>query len=523
MTDQYLPTNINGPRIVRIVDDENFQITYDDSIIAASTSTGPITLTLPDARTIPGWIVSVKAIDVSGGDITVIGSLGQAIDGNVAGVVLSNENESVILQSVGALWVILGGAGSIVSETCLTAFLVAPVASMANFTSIQDAYDAAVAAGAGASNPAKVLVCPGTYTEDIVMDTPGVDIIAVDVDRATTRSSAFGPTILQGQVTINLDNNPGGPGFNRCQWIGIDIVPNPAAPTLPLLSLEGAEDQAANISDCQMVSSVDPATGAIIEASNSGVSSASFVRTNVLWSSPTPGACECLSISSSMRISIDSSRLAAQPFGADDFGSAIELTAAATAAQINVSNSRLAGRVAAGAGTSSIEIVNSEVSETLIGVGGADNSVRLFGCSVSRIQPGLNWVDGGGTFVFDSIEWIETAEQDSTVGSSVVIEQRPTTPPGQFIYEVPFALAFTITTQTNIIGDVSGGPKAINLPLTAARTGPLRVKPNGTGNPLTLVPAGVETVNGVAGPFIVPSAGATLVADPASGDWQTFG
>lgn len=106
MTEQYLGASINSPKIVKI-EDGDYQVTLDDSIVAASNVSSPSTITLPDTRVLPGWVVCVKAQSLAGGSITIQGLNGQLIDG-VATFVLLMANDSVILQSIGDSWAVCG-------------------------------------------------------------------------------------------------------------------------------------------------------------------------------------------------------------------------------------------------------------------------------------------------------------------------------------------------------------------------------------------------------------------------------
>jgi len=516
MTEQYLPTNINAPRIVRI-EESDYQITLDDSIVAASSVGSPSTLTLPDARTIPGWLVCVKAEDVAGGAITVVGLNGQLIDG-AANTVLSATNDSVVLQSIGNSWAICGGgsSGGPTTDNCLTVFLVSPDPAMSNHTSIQAAYTAAVAAGAGNEQPAKILVCPGVYEENVFMNTPNIDIVAVAADRTNERSTVGGPTVLAGQLFVDINNGPGTP---RCQWIGIDIRPNPETPALPLVNFGGAQAQFMNIADCEIVSDIAPFGPPLIGVSNTAESELNLLRANGYFDVLVPSAAVALSVTGdNVVVNVNESRLSALPFGDGFFGEAI--SAGGSSPQVNVDESFLVGRVTTADGAT-VEITNSTNFATRYETG-ASGTIRLLGSRITRILLG-DYVTGSGTFEFDSIGWISSTQSDSTVSSGVSLVQRSTTPPGQQVTRIPFAVAFRITTQTNIVADTSGGAKNISLPPASSRTGPIRIKPTGTPlNPLTITPDGAETVNGSPGAFPVPAGGLTLVSEPTFGNWETF-
>ena len=121
-----------------------------------------------------------------------------------------------------SLWVDSGEG----SDLCLTQFLVANDPGAAPFTSIITAYAAAKAAGHGAANPAQILVCPGTYVGDLLIDTPGIDIIAVSQDsQQPGGGSGIGHTVVDGQVTFDLAF-AGTRLLTTMRWQGIDIRPS---------------------------------------------------------------------------------------------------------------------------------------------------------------------------------------------------------------------------------------------------------------------------------------------------------
>lgn len=107
MTEEFLPTSINNPRRVRTLTTTS-SINLDDDLIVADTNGlgAPITLTLPDARIVPGWEVVVKVpVTASTGDQNVVvqGFSGQLIDG-AASVTVTEPQQTLILQSDGTGW-----------------------------------------------------------------------------------------------------------------------------------------------------------------------------------------------------------------------------------------------------------------------------------------------------------------------------------------------------------------------------------------------------------------------------------
>jgi hypothetical protein len=102
MTQQYQQTSINAPRGSTAFD-ANAQLTYDDDLVVADSSANPVLLTLPEAVTIPGWTVFIKAPDGATNPVTIQGTAGQLIDG-VPTLVLSTNNSGVILRANGVGW-----------------------------------------------------------------------------------------------------------------------------------------------------------------------------------------------------------------------------------------------------------------------------------------------------------------------------------------------------------------------------------------------------------------------------------
>jgi hypothetical protein len=386
---------------------------------------------------------------------------------------------------------------------------------MSNYTSIQAAYDAAKAAGAGATTYAKVLVCPGIYTEDVTMDRPGIDIVAVSPHQENELAGTqAGGTILRGQLVIDLSDTPGAGVLNRCQWIGIDIEPNSGTPAFPLFEFGGVTEQYATVSDCQISHTLSD-TSVIVEASNSGTSELNLVRTNVYRNaSPSVLGMTALAITGGTVVNVSECRIAAQPFGDAGFGEAVEIVAAGT---LDAAESLFFGTVDC-EGTAIF--TRSTVGSTIIDTGAAGD-VTMLKCIISRILSG-NWVTGLGSFTYDDLTWTSISQSNSSIGPSVTTRQRGSIPQGQPYLSVPFGTPFTISGQTAILADDSGGAKTIGMPDSAAQLGPIRVKGTGGPGPLTVTPTGADTINGVAGPFSIPAAGVTLISNGA-GDWGTFG
>lgn len=111
MTDQYTSTNINSPRnpYREIVADG--EINLDDFFVAVDSSAAPITLILPDARSIPNWSAYIKALNGAVNSVTIQATSGQTIDG-LASIQLIADGESISVFSTGTAWQTGPGGGA---------------------------------------------------------------------------------------------------------------------------------------------------------------------------------------------------------------------------------------------------------------------------------------------------------------------------------------------------------------------------------------------------------------------------
>ncbi len=103
MTDQYLSTNINSPRNPFRSIDVDADLNLDDFFVLAESGSGPITLSLPDARQIPNWNACIKAPNGAVGAVTIQPINGQTIDG-LSIFQLNVNGESVFIFSDGENW-----------------------------------------------------------------------------------------------------------------------------------------------------------------------------------------------------------------------------------------------------------------------------------------------------------------------------------------------------------------------------------------------------------------------------------
>jgi len=74
-----------------------------DKVILVDASGGPITITLPTAANSDSVFYCVKALDVSGGNVTIDGDGAETIDG-AATITLNVQYQSVFIISDGTQW-----------------------------------------------------------------------------------------------------------------------------------------------------------------------------------------------------------------------------------------------------------------------------------------------------------------------------------------------------------------------------------------------------------------------------------
>ncbi len=118
------------------------------------------------------------------------------------------------------------------------------------FTSIQAAINAAVSKGHNSSNPAVILVKPGTYKEDLTLAS-GVDIKAVaygSISLSTGFNGFPSTTLVEGSITVNLTDS-GRPCVN---WLGIDIT----SPTIGI-RFTGSNSQSLVVRDATIISATE--------------------------------------------------------------------------------------------------------------------------------------------------------------------------------------------------------------------------------------------------------------------------
>ena len=107
MTDQYHTTNINDPRMVRFTG-SSILLDHDQELIVVDSSTGVVTLTLPEASTVPAWSCCIKGITAGAFPVVIVGTNGQTIDG-FASISLTTNLQAASIYSDGQNWVTCGG------------------------------------------------------------------------------------------------------------------------------------------------------------------------------------------------------------------------------------------------------------------------------------------------------------------------------------------------------------------------------------------------------------------------------
>jgi len=131
MTEQYPPTNINGPRLPRRDVVGDIQLNLDDEFVVITA--GDPNITLPNARVIPSRQIYIKSETGTG---TVLALPGQLIDG-APSFSFGVASESRLFKSDGLNWKLVSGLGGGGAGTDLEiedeGVLVTPSATLLNF------------------------------------------------------------------------------------------------------------------------------------------------------------------------------------------------------------------------------------------------------------------------------------------------------------------------------------------------------------------------------------------------------
>lgn len=222
-TSQAIPLESHNQPI--ILDGTSFEITSETNLVVEASPAGG-TIVLPPSGARPG-VLRLKLGENNAGVVTVSQQGADDIRlGGAAPVLtfpLTDDGVFLVSTPPSRRWEgwVFGGGGT----SCLTQYLVSPSAATAPFQSIQLAVDAAVLAGADPLSPAKVLVCPGTYFENVTLSQPGVHVVGVAMDDYNTlRTAGLGITRLEGTLTIDLVAGIWFDEQRNVAWRGIDIA-----------------------------------------------------------------------------------------------------------------------------------------------------------------------------------------------------------------------------------------------------------------------------------------------------------
>jgi len=505
--------------------------------------TGPGTLTLPSAAARPGPIF-IKPTDATA--VTVAAQPGEFIrlgTGLPAASVTLPDGGAVFTSfrtGLGPIWEAyeFGGGSSV---TCLDIFLVAPSPALAPYTSIQAAYDAAALA-VPVGTRAKVLVCPGVYTEDVTMTRGNIDIVAIDqntVEETNTASvytggpvtnpgTTQGNTVLQGVLTVDFAAASGG----YARWQGIDIVRNDVspdssqvifistAPPLGVFTNFAIENSViSNNADLAVTSPLVFVDSAVVAGETTRANILTFVRCRLEDSRTLPPTSTLFDIDLGI-VYLNDTHVQGVPSG-DGFSTAISI--ATDDSRLFATGSTITGEIdTAGEVSATFSSVTTQIST------GATGSVSLDRCRVGRVPGAVgDFVSGTGAFNFDTVTIIgaNSLVNFLTSAAAVTVTQDGSVPPGAPVFSV--SGGFVITQQTNLLV-LDAGPASvpITLPLAAHRLGPIRIKGvvQDTPAPIDVFTQGGETINGLAAPFTIGAGttGATFVSD-GSGNWEVYG
>jgi len=535
MTDQYQRTNVNFPRKTRRVTGvAAVQLDLDDDLVIVDSSLGPVTVTLPEARQIPSWDICIKGLTAGVFPVNIIGLGGQTIDG-AATLVLNNNNEAANLHCTGLNWVTCGGlgigaagptgptgptgatgpAGATGGGGCLTNFLVSPNPAGAPYQLISTAYNAAKLAGYGTgqpNGPTKILVCPGTYTDAVLMDTPGIDVIAIDQDSQTAKTIGApgdGHTVLNGTLAIVLAS-AGTLQNTSARWQGIDIRPASGAAVL----FAGTDLAYFYLTDCQVVSTDSQA----IADSNSG---SGFIESSVLdvqrcsVRSANPGS-QAIAVNSA---GLEKTRLYFTHCLIATPGQAI----ASDNGYVFLESCYISGLNCALLSASILDCYDTYFNSPDFVVGVDEDSIfEIYDCEFDT--PSSPFIVGDGIFNHDAMAFERSSVRPWA--TTLAVSTQEGIPQESNIFPIILGAGYEITSETNISA-IAIGPGTLTLPLTSERPGVLRLKENQASiGPITLTAQGADLIRvGGAAPVAsvtLDANGLFLVADPANNVWEAW-
>jgi len=468
---------------------------------------GPGTLTVPPTIVRPG-VIRLKESSSSGGAVTVAA---QGVDNirvggetAVASVTLTPEGLFMVADPPNSLWEAWAGC----MTTCLDVALVAPDTARAPFQSIQDAYDSLVAAGAGAASPGKVLVCPGVYTEDVAMSTPGIDIVGVAPDDYNElRQGGLGITRLEGTLTIDLTVAAPDDYRKTCAWRGIDIIAQSApAPSQSAVLFTGTHFQLGFITDCYLQAAANAPAIKQDNSGSSGVlgdSALDVIRCGVVNPSVASAAgFDCL----------DGTLLLNDCVTRGAVKNTISAGALVSMQDMKLTN----GVTVAG----ELDAFDSTISEIVQSDG---SLVEITRCDMPAGPTGT------GTFLFDSIP-TGSASPVGGFDTNLTITQKSSVPQGGGVNYYTGAGPHQLDgSETNVVVDPNDEVAVVVLPPALARRGPIRLKQlAGSGGSLNVNTSGGETIDTAAAPLVgIGTAGKTFIGwvSPPFGppnDWETY-
>lgn len=499
---------IPNEQFVRPNKTNGFEITTETAI----TVNGNGTYTLPslsdEARAGPIVIIPSAGFVINAFTATIAAQGGDTISMDSAigagSVTLPPRGAVFYGDSQNDIWI----AVSLGARNCLNAFLVSPNGGGGAHLTIGDAYAAAKAAGRGISNRAEILVCPGVYTENLTLDTAGIDIIGVspsDNNEQRTLSNVLtGPTVLNGTLTVNF--GAGGSANARfAAWRGINIDTDLGTLGQIALIFTGSNFQELFMSDCEIRSGGNQEC---VAADNSGAgdltdSTLDLIRVGI----------QQTAVSSQDAILLSDGRMIlADCRVISGSASAVVTSAGSTFEARDTVFSQ--GHDIAGNAT----YTRCETLESLT----CNGTVILEGCEL-----GANAIDGTGTLTYDWFTYAGSRPDFDKTGGLTVTQREALAGCSKYITVGPTAgtINLDMTTVENVLVDDSGaGTINVRLPKATDRLGPVRLKTTGdaisTVNLVVATGSG-DTINGGGGATI-SATGITLCSDGVS-DWQTWG
>lgn len=470
---------------------------------------GPGTLTVPPTAGRPG-VLRLKESADSAGVVTVaaqgIDTIRIGDETPAATVTLTSQGFFLVADPGNSLWEGWACCG----PTCLTDALVATDPARAPFQSIQDAYDYLVSIGAGSLAPAKVLVCPGVYTEDVTMSIPGIDIIAVAPDDYDEmRQNGWGHTRLNGTLTIDLTGAAATDEQRTCSWRGIDIFAQLEGASESAVLFTGTHFQLGFITNSYLIG---VGSSPALKQDNSG--------TSILGDSTLDIIRCCLrnpSISSAAGFECDDGTLLMN----DSVTRGSQVNTIAAGALVVIQDCSLENGVEV---TGEIDAWDSSINNIDIAAGGIADITR---CDMSTGPAGVL----GGTFIFDSVQTYSAATV-AGFSSALATTQKSSVPQGGGVNYYTGAGPHQLDgSETNVVVDPDDEVAVVVLPPALARRGPIRIKQlAGSGGSLNVDTVGIpaETINNAAAPLVgIGTAGKTFVGwvSPPFGppnDWETY-